>query len=279
MRKSMGITEDDIKRGLGASIVTRVGPAQTGGGECWKVEIGGTEFAAKFATSDFESDRFERGKEVLEEANSPHVVKLSGAGTLDCADGNSYPYTLCEFVAGGNVREKLASGVRPSDEEIRSFARGLFEGLQVLDSLGVVHRDIKPENIMLSDGDWSQPVLIDFGYTKLINGSSRTIYPWAGGTAPYMSPEQWVGEPARVRSDVWAATVVVLEVANGAHPFAEVNDWRNAVDVLERLEQPPTLTDLVPAEVKRWSENVNDFRGYRRKDAAGAIKIMGQLWP
>ncbi|MGH2959757.1 MAG: serine/threonine-protein kinase [Solirubrobacterales bacterium] len=274
----MPIQTSDVLRELSASAAEPVGPEETGGGECWKVTIDGEDFAAKFTTKDFETDRFGRAVEVLKLLDSDRIMKLSDTGTLQTADGELFPYILGEFIDGGNVRKKLESSGPPSEKDLKAFARGVFEGLAALGAEGVVHRDIKPENIMLRDGDWSKPVIVDFGYTRGMNMTTKTIYPWHGGTAPYMSPEQLRGEPARVRSDVWAGVVTVLEVASGNHPYAEVPDWQYADLILERLEKPPTIDPAVPGDVETWANEVNDFRGFKRLKAGEAIERMDDLW-
>ena len=60
--------------------------------------------------------------------------------------------------------------------------------------------------------------LVDFGIAKLADQSRLTRAGSAVGTAAYMSPEQFHGEPADPRTDVWALGVVIYEMVTGRLP-------------------------------------------------------------
>ena len=63
--------------------------------------------------------------------------------------------------------------------ELNEAAVVVLGVLNVLDKLhtgGSVHRDIKPDNVMVREGDYRSPVLIDFGLTfNLISLGRRKL--------------------------------------------------------------------------------------------------------
>jgi hypothetical protein len=82
---------------------------------------------------------------------------------------------------------------------------------------GVVHRDIKPANILV-DLDTLTPKLVDFGVARL-QGANMTQAQAILGTPHYMSPEQWRGEVADGRSDIFSLGVVLYELLTGQKAF------------------------------------------------------------
>ena len=120
---------------------------------------------------------------------------------------------------------------------------GMLAALAALHARGIVHRDLKPSNVFLTPHGVK---LLDFGLARpelagadrLAAGLTRTGV--VMGTPRYMSPEQVVGEPIDVRSDLFAAGAILFEMLAGRPAFA----GRSIVEVLHatRYEQPPALT-------------------------------------
>lgn len=164
--------------------------------------------ALKVIVKNPEPERFEREVEALQRVNSARIVDVQGYGRdLEASDGKAYPYLISEFIEGGDVRDQLAGGVIPDDTGLRAFLDGCLEGIEVLHDHQIIHRDIKPENIILRNSSWAEPVIIDLGLSRLLDLTTLTVYPWAGGTWPYMAPEQLRGERAIDRTDLWALAV------------------------------------------------------------------------
>src|SRR5205085_4374810 len=64
---------------------------------------------------------------------------------------------------------------------------------------------------------------------------------------PYMAPEQLRGEPADMRSDIWAAGAVLYEMSAGRRPFPETIGPVLIDSILNRTAEPPSkLNPQVP---------------------------------
>lgn len=122
---------------------------------------------------------------------------------------------------------------------------------------GVVHRDLKPSNVML--GDFGEVYVLDWGVAKVGVDEHDGSLEESGerpcavsnvtedglvlGTPAYMAPEQWRGDPANVRTDVYALGAILFELLT----TRSVWECRHgAVDDFERAELeadvPPELS-------------------------------------
>jgi serine/threonine protein kinase len=275
----MTVTRGDIEAVLGpCDEAVRVG-SPSGMGECWRIVQSGDVKACKVITASYEEERFDREVEAMQRIRSPHVVRVLGRGKLTTADdGEEHPYLLSDFLPGGDVRENINARGWPDDAQLRAFLLAVLEGVAALHAENVVHRDLKPENIILLSGDWEKPVIIDLGLSRLVDLSSLTVYPWAGGTWPYMAPEQLQGERAFDRSDVWSVAVIAAELVSQAHPF-----WRGEpnppADWDARLQAGMSIPGSRPGGLRDWLRQAGAFPGYRRPSALDAHQLLESLWP
>jgi eukaryotic-like serine/threonine-protein kinase len=270
------VPENEIKAALGPfdSLVPIGGPS--GSGEAWRARKGSDELTIKVIVHEHEPGRFAREVSALKLLNSPRLMRIVSDGVLTVG-GTDYPYLLSEFVSGRSVREQLAQGV-PSDDELKEFLVQLLTGLEELKSAQIVHRDLKPENIVLRNGAWAEPVIIDLGLSRLINASSLTVYPWAGGTWPYMAPEQLRAERAIHQTDLWAVAILASELAAGAHPFLKPGEQTPPSDWDQRLRSGIPVPGARPAALRDFVSAAGDYRAYRRPTAERARKAIEANW-
>jgi eukaryotic-like serine/threonine-protein kinase len=166
-------------------------------------------------------ERFRHERRILAALNHPNIARLFDGG----ATGNGLPYLVMEYVEG----RPLVDYCRERNLSIRDRLL-LFEqicaAVQHAHQKLVVHRDIKPANILVTAA--GIPKLLDFGIAKLLlpDDASTTseALTRAGGrmlTPEYASPEQFLGEPVGVATDVFSLGAVLYEVLTGkrAHVF------------------------------------------------------------
>lgn len=178
-------------------------------------EESGIEHVLKVVPFDEDDDdllqRFIQEYALIAQVRHPNVARIFGQGFAEmCA------YIAMEFLAGGDLRARIDSGIAYQDA-MRYLAQTAL-ALTAIHERGIVHRDLKPENLMLrADGTL---VLADFGIAKQLSTAlTRTRHGEVYGTPFYMSPEQARGDPLDGRSDLYALGIILHEMLTGAKPF------------------------------------------------------------
>ncbi|MBE7448065.1 MAG: serine/threonine protein kinase [Kofleriaceae bacterium] len=125
-------------------------------------------------------------------------------------------FLVMEYLAGGSLAQRLATGDRLGGAQVRRLALELLGGLELAHHRGVVHRDVKPANIFLDSrgaaklGDFGVAHLVDLGQTQ----TGGLI-----GSLAYMAPEQITGAPITIAADLYALGVTLFEALTGRLPF------------------------------------------------------------
>lgn len=188
----------------------------------------------------------------------PCVVEVLNLGEAD-----GLLYQVMEWVDG----ESLASLRRyASNEEklpihlavyiIREACAGLHAAHELRndhgDWLGLVHRDVSPQNLLVAfDGSVK---VVDFGVAKAHGRSApQTSAGQIKGKAPYMSPEQAMGEEVDRRTDVFALGIVLYQLVTGRHPFRGENDFVTLQKIVsdKAIEPPIRLLPELSFELQR----------------------------
>lgn len=210
-----------------------------------------------------EADRLIAEARAASALDHPNVATIYQVGESD--DGR-YFIAMPRF-EGETLRARLEHGALPVDQAVR-IAAEVAAGLAAAHRAGITHRDVTPANIFLtSDG----PVkLLDFGIAAL--AGDRTDDGSAGGTIPYMSPEQARGAPTDNRTDVWSLGVVLFRMLTGELPFP----GDSPADVLSAIRSDvpaPTLSRRhgIPRRLARVVDRALEKPSARRYADAGEM--------
>ena len=207
-----------------------------------KVFRPGTSVAA---SADEMDARFRREAQVAGRLSHPNLVVVHEFGEAT-VEGTVVPYIVMELVRGTDLKALLASRGRLTVTEIARVMNDLLAALQHAHERGVVHRDIKPGNLMLCDDDGRLKVA-DFGIAKTAD-SELTRTGELLGTAAYMSPEQVTGAPVDLRTDIYAAGVILYQVLTGEPPFS----GGSTTSVIQKiLNQEPVAPSVLNVTIPR----------------------------
>jgi serine/threonine protein kinase len=192
----------------------------------------GKEVALKLITRNLDVER--RGVQQCMNLKSPHLITVFDLKTNDAGD----TFVVMEYVAGPSLASILAQHPKglPA-QQVRSWLKGLVEGVAYLHDHGIVHRDLKPANLFLEEGVVK---IGDYGLSKTITHSQEPGHSESVGTCHYMAPEISSGKYHKP-IDVYAIGVILYEMVTGRVPF----DGESVGEVLmKHLTAQPNLSPL-----------------------------------
>ena len=155
--------------------------------------------------------RFKNEAQAAGRLNHPNIVMV-----YDYGEDADSAYIAMEFVDGTPLNTLMAPDKPTALARVTAWMGDLLLALDYAHSRGVVHRDIKPANLLITSS--AQVKVSDFGIAR-IESSTLTQTGSMIGTPSYMSPEQFRGETADGRSDVFSAGVLLYQLLTGVRPF------------------------------------------------------------
>jgi serine/threonine protein kinase len=188
--------------------------------------------------------RFVREARTAARLEHPSCVRILDFGT----DGEDQLLFLAmEFVEGESLAAQLGRvGALPADRACRIIAY-VLEVLGAAHDRQIIHRDMKPGNILLTREGGVK--VCDFGISKILadDNDDLTDLTKTGailGTPAYMAPDQFLGLPIDLRTDVYSCGVILYEMLAGRPPFHADSTLRMLMQ--HAHDEPPSITNFVP---------------------------------
>jgi serine/threonine protein kinase len=175
---------------------------------------------------------------IMVRLNHERIVQVYELGRED----DSY-YIAMEWIQGIDLRrlsdEARKKGAPLLPEESTFIVGEVLRGLDYIHKqkdengrpLAIVHRDISPQNILISIEGAVK--IADFGIAHAASRSYETATGVLKGKFTYMSPEQARGEAIDLRTDLFAAGIILYELLSGRRLFAGGSD----LEVLEKVRR------------------------------------------
>ena len=146
----------------------------------------------------------------------PNVVCL-----VDTFETPAAYAVLLEYVAGGEVFDKLADNGPFSEKDAAKIVRECAMALRHMHKLGIVHRDLKPENLLLTK-DTNDVKVADFGLAAFF-GNGHEPLTQACGTITYLAPEmisaQQTGGSYGAGVDLWSLGAILFSLLGAYAAF------------------------------------------------------------
>ena len=198
--------------------------------------------------------RFRHECDILAKLQHQGIARIHEAGSLTpegVPDPVEIPWFAMEYVASARtVVEYVRQEQLPLTARLELFLE-ICEAVSHGHLHGVIHRDLKPANLLVDRE--GRPKVIDFGIARVADDDPDLTGMLTGtgavmGTAQYMSPEQFSGDPGAVdlRTDVYALGVVLFEMLCDRLPYTLERSTLFEIATIVRSEPPARPRDLVP---------------------------------
>src|SRR5262245_55365242 len=222
----------------------------------------GQAVALKFLPRSIGDDTARRDRLYAEVRTARQVSHPNVCRVYDIGDDHGRHFLSMEYIDGEDLASLLKRiGYLPSGKALE-LARQLCLGLAAAHDKGVLHRDLKPANIMIDSR--GRASITDFGLAIATETAEEGDL---SGTPAYMSPEQLGGQPASVRSDVYALGLVLYEIYTGQPAFKSgtLEELRALKDQMPTA--PSNLTRDVDPVVEKVIQQCLDRDPRRRPDS------------
>ncbi len=164
--------------------------------------------------------RFQREAKVAAALQHPGAMAVH-----DFGEDQGRLFIVMELLRGATLRHELRhrTPLRPLERALE-VAREVADVLVAAHRIGLIHRDLKPENIFLvEDQGGSQRVVVaDFGLAFIQDREGTDRFTREGivsGTPAYLSPEQAMGRPLGLETDLYSLGCTLYEMLTGEAPF------------------------------------------------------------
>jgi Protein kinase domain len=179
-----------------------------------------------------------------------------------------------DFIDGETLSARVQQG-RLSPGEAVSVGQEVCRALAAVHQAKLIHRDVKAQNVMRAH-DGGRIILMDFGAGEFVGDA---LNPRPQGTPLYLAPEIFRGEGASVRSDIYAAGVLLYYLVTASYPVegASFEAIRRAHERGERRRLRDERPDL-PESFIAIVERAIDPNPAKRYASAGEMeaKLLGE---
>ncbi|KAF9651826.1 kinase-like protein [Thelephora ganbajun] len=220
-------------------------PFASGGfSDVWRARGNGGQFFAIKHLRTYEVDDLQHiGKKYCKEVMICRRIRHENVLNIEGVAPELFDFCMVsKWMDNGNMLQYVRAR---KEVDRRSLLLGITRGLHHLHLHEVIHGDLKGPNILIDDR--GNPLLADFGLSSITKNTNsvNASTPHGGGTIRWSAPEllgafsdKSKGQTPTVKSDVYALSMVIIELYTGNLPFADRQD-PTVILMVTRGERPP----------------------------------------
>jgi serine/threonine-protein kinase len=217
----------------------------------------------------------------------PHLARVFDGGQEAGAI-----FMITEFLSGGSLEDVLASGRTLSTDDGARLGRDVAGALAYAHSNGFVHGSLSPSKLLFDDEGRVRVSDVALAGLGDVYREHFTL-----DDVRYLSPEQAIGDPAGLKSDVYALALILFEAVTGTTAFdgltpeavlrARINaplPIRPELGTLDMLLAQAALPDpLLRLDAEQFSSRlsavVNDSTPLIVRPGRGEVPLLSQFIP
>lgn len=165
---------------------------------------------------------FRREMQAIAQLDHPYILPLYDYGEAR-VDTTLVTYMVMPLRSEGSLTtwlQKQSTSGSLSFQVVAHFVEQAGQALQYAHAQGLIHQDVKPANFLVRNRPeqrWPDIQLADFGIVRVL-AATATASQSVRGTAAYMAPEQWAGQPV-FATDQYALAVMAYLLLTRRFPF------------------------------------------------------------
>ena len=153
---------------------------------------------------------------VAKSFDHPNIVKYHELSVT-----KQHAYFVMDLFPAPSLKTQLFNDMRGLHIRLKRLVELVAVSLEHIHERGYLHRDIKPDNILMNKS--AEVRVIDFSLaskaagalSKMLHRKQSTVQ----GTRTYMAPEQILGKPLTVQTDIYNFGITLFELLTGEPPF------------------------------------------------------------
>jgi|688.fasta_scaffold02005_31 serine/threonine protein kinase len=177
----------------------------------------------------------------LNEVICPRIIKHESVINIidyeitEIDENNIILHILYEYVDGVDLYYKFEH-IDVSERTIQVYVREMAKCIKQCHDNNVVHLDIKPENFIVKSENPLKLVLIDFGFSEVLETSTGELFSRKTGTEHYCAPEIHRRLFSK-KSDVYSLGVICYMLFTNS--LLIDSDWRYGIE--SSIKKPTAL--------------------------------------